>query len=87
MIKPQDKRDPVKRDVTLPAACMDCVETHAKALDNSSPEYVIAAIVQDYFDTGRDKEAGSNAKPKTERSAHSKEATNTVAMPKSERRR
>ena len=82
MIKPQDKRDAEKIEVTLPAAYMDRVKEHAKELDDSSPAYVAAAIVVDYFEAGRDQEAGGRTKPKAERSARPKEATNTVAMPK-----
>jgi hypothetical protein len=82
MIKPQDKREAEKVQVTLPAAYMDRVKAHAKELDDSTPEYVIAAIVQDYFDTGRDQETGGSGKPKTERSTRPKETAKTVTMPK-----
>ena len=83
MIKAQDKRADETVSVTIPAACMDRVREHAKELHDSSPEYVIAAIVQDYFDTGRDKETGGSGKPKAERSVRPKEtAPKTVAMPK-----
>jgi hypothetical protein len=82
VIKPQDKRSAEKMEISLPAAYMDRVKEHAKELDDSTPEYILSAIVQDYFDTGRDKETGGGAKPKMERSARPKEATNTVAMPK-----
>jgi hypothetical protein len=82
MIKPQDKREAEKVQVTLPAAYMDRVQQHAKELEDSTPEYVIAAIVQDYFDTGYNQGTDSSAKPKPERSARPKKTVKTVAMPK-----
>jgi hypothetical protein len=81
MIRPQDKREAERVQVTLPAACMDRVKEHAQELGDSTPEYVIGAIVQDYFDAGRDKETGGT-RPKAERSARPKEAGKAVAMPK-----
>ena len=82
MIKPEDKRGAEKIKITLPATYMDRVKEHAKELNDSSAEYVAAAIVVDYFDAGCDQEAGGRAKTKTERSTRPKEGTNTVAMPK-----
>jgi hypothetical protein len=82
MIKPQDKRTDETVSVAIPAACMDRIKEHAKELDDSSPEYVIAAIVQDYFDTGHDRGTGGGAKPKPERSPRPKQTAKTVAMPK-----
>jgi hypothetical protein len=82
MIKAQDKRANETVSVTIPAAYMDRVREHAKELNDSSSEYVIAAIVQDYFDTGRDQETGSGTRPKAERSTRPKETAKTVAMPK-----
>jgi hypothetical protein len=82
MIKPEDKRADERMEIALPAAYLERVRTHAKDLDDSTPEYVVRAIVMDYFDAGHNQETGSGAKPKTERPARPKEAkSKPVAMP------
>ena len=72
MIKPEEKRPDEKTEVALPAAYMERVNAHAKELNDSSPGYVIRAIVVDYFDSGRDKESAGSANLKATRSARRK---------------
>lgn len=83
MIRPEEKRPEQQMEVALPAAYMEQVRTHAKELDDSTPGYVIRAIVMDYFDSGRDKGNAASEKPKAARSVRPKgEAkSKAVAMP------
>ena len=80
MIQPQDKRAAETIQVSLPATYMDRVKAHGKELSESSPEYVVGAIVQDYFDAGRDREATSEVQPKDERTPRRKKAKNKAVI-------
>ena len=79
MIKPEEKRPDEKMEVALPAAYMDRVRTHAKDLSDSSPGYVVRAIVMDYFDRGRDQAAEDQEKPPSVRPSR-RSATNKKAV-------
>jgi hypothetical protein len=82
MIKPQDKREGERMQVTLPAVYMDRVKAHGKELNDSSPEYVVSAIVQEYFDEGHDRKHSDPTKEKNERTARTKEKkSRTVSLP------
>jgi Arc/MetJ-type ribon-helix-helix transcriptional regulator len=45
-ITPQDKTRKVS--YTLPESLVAWIEEHAKSLNNSAPEYVVAAVLQQY---------------------------------------
>lgn len=83
MIKPQDKRPDEKVETMLPAAYTEQVKAHAKHLSDSSPEYVVRAIVMEYFDSGRDKESLGAAQPKAGRKADPKPARVNSSVTKS----
>ena len=72
MIKPEEKRADEKMEIALPAAYMERVNAHAKELNDSSPGYVVRAIIIDYFDSGRDKESAEGVNPRAARPARRK---------------
>lgn len=80
MIKPEEKRSDEKTEVVLPAAYMERVNAHAKELNDSSPGYVIRAIIIDYFDTGRDKESAEGANPRAARPVRRKRAAENTPV-------
>jgi Arc/MetJ-type ribon-helix-helix transcriptional regulator len=67
-ITPQEKTKKVT--YTLPETLVAWIEEHAKSLDNSTPEYVVAAVLQEY----RKRETKAAAPQKAQRANGQKAA-------------